>query len=235
VLRRLREDAKKDGIIAAAVAFTTLILRVLSTPVIRILRRKRVFQFAGRQYPYFCHWYNTTFDNERAVEISLALAAIKDAQGKRILEVGNVLSHYAKPAWDIIDKYEAGESVITQDIVDFRPDHPYDLIVSISTLEHVGFDEDNGDPQKIFAAMQRLRGMLAAGGYLLATVPVAYNPHMDRFLQEGKIFDEQRYIKRVSKDNRWVECTTADAFLASYDTPYMFGNALIVGTCRNNS
>ena len=48
---------------------------------------------------------------------------------------------YYKFEHDIVDKYEKKKGIINQDIVDYKPDKKYDLIISISTLEHVGWDE----------------------------------------------------------------------------------------------
>jgi len=51
-----------------------------------------------------------------------------------------VLSHYFAVKHDIVDKYEIAPSVVNEDLVNFKPGKKYDLIVSISTLEHVGWD-----------------------------------------------------------------------------------------------
>jgi hypothetical protein len=81
--------------------------------------------------------------------------------------VGNVLSHYFSVNHDVVDKYEKAEGVINRDIIDFHPSKEYDLIISISTLEHVGWDEDISDhkilhdPSKILRAIENLRGLLA--------------------------------------------------------------------------
>ena len=66
----------------------------------------------------------------------------KNTSWKNIFEVGSVLSHYFPINHDVLDKYEKGHGVINQDVVDFKPHNKYDLIVSISTLEHVGFDDN---------------------------------------------------------------------------------------------
>ena len=115
------------------------------------LRPPGTFILQGRPYRYFYHPYNTTWKNERAVEIPIILDKIQfyHYQGGRILEVGNVLSNYVHFQHDIIDKYDKSEGVINQDVVDFQPaeneNDKYDLIVSISTIEHVGWDETPRD------------------------------------------------------------------------------------------
>jgi hypothetical protein len=90
-----------------------------------------------------------------------------------VLEVANVLSHYFAVDHDILDKFESGGSVRTEDVVSFRTADRYDLIVSISTLEHVGWDEEPQDAGKISRAIANLSDHLAPGGRLLATLPPA--------------------------------------------------------------
>lgn len=115
----------------------------------KISKSSRTFLFQGETYRYFYHKYNKTWKNERAVDIPIIWEIVKKSQKKRILEVGNVLSHYFPANHDIVDKYELAKGVINQDIVDFTACHKYDLIVSISTLEHVGYDEKRKEPGKI--------------------------------------------------------------------------------------
>ena len=49
-------------------------------------------------------------------------------------------------------------------------------IVSISTLEHVGWDENTKDPDKIFQAIKNLKSYLVPRGKLIVTMPIGYNP-----------------------------------------------------------
>src|SRR5215216_4478266 len=93
---------------------------------------KKAFQFNGVDYLYFFRKYNTTFLNERAVEIPIIVDFIKKYKSKRILEIGNVLKHYFNFGFDIVDKYEKYQGVVNVDIIDFNPSEKYDLIVSIS-------------------------------------------------------------------------------------------------------
>jgi cyclopropane fatty-acyl-phospholipid synthase-like methyltransferase len=162
------------------------------------------------------------------VEIALAKRALEKSNNGRILEIGNVLTHYLPHQHDVLDKYEKGEGVIHQDVVDFRPAAPYDLIVSISTIEHVGYDEEPQDPQKIAKAVSVLRSCLAPGGQLLVTIPVGYNPHADVLLRQG-LFPRQYYLRRMGRKNTWVQTTKEDAFRAKFNEPYVFGNALVIG------
>ena len=50
--------------------------------------------------------------------------------------------HYFPADHEIVDKYEKGDGIVNEDIVNFRPGKKYDLIVSISTLEHISWNEE---------------------------------------------------------------------------------------------
>ena len=106
--------------------------------------------FHGLSHEYFYNSYNFTWCNERIVEVPIIMRFIEEAGNKRILEVGNVLSHYVAHDHDVVDKYERSSMIINEDIAHFRSEKPYDLIVSISTLEHIGWDEsDSRNPERL--------------------------------------------------------------------------------------
>jgi hypothetical protein len=201
----------------------------------RSLRSFRTFTFQGSRYHYFFHWHNATWRNERCVEIPIVWKVLVENQGKEVLEVGNVLSHYFPVKHDIVDKYEVFNGVINQDVVDFRPSKRYDLIVSISTMEHVGWDEDPrneskklGEPVKILRALDNLQECLTAGGIMVITLPVGYNPQLDKSLAEGKIGFTKRFcMKRVSR-NKWVEADWAGCRETRFGVPYTGANAIVV-------
>ncbi|MCE7697678.1 MAG: class I SAM-dependent methyltransferase [Methanobacterium paludis] len=190
---------------------------------------KMFFKFQGKDYKYFYHWYNTTWDNERAIEIPLIYEFVNENQNGNILEIGNVLSHYFDINHDVVDKYEKAKGVINQDVVDFHPSKKYDLIISISTLEHVGWDEYPREPKKIFHALKNLDDCLAINGKLVVTLPIGQNPLLDTFLETGEVkFTENYYLKRISKENKWIELTSGFC-RAKYDQPFTGANIIFLG------
>ena len=205
--------------------------RSLKMALTRCLRIK-TFQFDGRAYEYLYHPYNRTWKNERGIEIPIFRELLLQHQGKRILEVGNVLSHYFPIQHDIVDKYEVSPGVINKDIVEFVPQHKYDLIVSISTLEHVGWDEQPQEPAKLLQAIEHLRSAcLATNGILVASLPVGYNRYFDELLNSGKSpFTAQHFLKRTSKQNYWIESHWEQV----RDVPYgrFVAHAICIGTIR---
>lgn len=200
----------------------------------RIFKSIKPLKFQEKSYQYFYHWYNATWNNERAIEIPIICKFVEEYRNYEILEIGNVLSHYFKFSHDIVDKYEKAEGVINQDVVDFKPSKQYDLIISISTLEHVGWDENPRDPNKIFPALENLKNCLIPGGKLVVTIPIGLNPVLDKFLETGTIkFTENYYLKRISKENEWVELTSTFCS-GKFDHPFTAANVLFLGVYLKN-
>lgn len=199
----------------------------------RISKSWRSFRLDGQQYRYFYRLYNHTWRNERAVEIPVMRRWMRACPADAVLEVGNVLSHYFPVAHDILDKHEMAPGVVNQDVVCFRHIKRYQLIVSISTLEHVGFDEkpmrkrsSRGDPDKIMTAINVLQEHLAPGGRIVFSIPIGFNPAADQVLRDGIPRGQVSCLKRVSRDNVWVETSLADALGQAYGQPYPCANGL---------
>ena len=188
----------------------------------------QTFAFDGKEHRYEIHPF--ILDNERAVEIGLARTFL-DAHSGNILEVGNVLGNFTPHVHDVVDKYEVAPGVINEDIITFAPAKKYDAIITLSTLEHVGWDETPRTPEKILAAIAHLKTLLAPGGELLATMPVGYNVFLDQVVREQRTgFGEVKFLVRTSANNRWQEAPLAEAMPKKFGEPYGCANALIVGS-----
>ncbi len=173
---------------------------------ITLLLQGTRFAFQGRKYRYHHAMYNKTWTNERAVEVPIIWRWVEEFKGRRILEVGNVLSYYFETNHDVLDKYEILDGVINEDATQFQARKKYDLIVSISTLEHVGVDDDEKRPEKALEAISNLIRNLKPDGEFLATFPLGYNSALDNAFFEGTLpFTEYYYLKRASMFNRWRE------------------------------
>ena len=199
----------------------------------KLLRRghEPTFVFRGQTYRYFSSFYLATYTNERAVEIPIVIDILCKNTDKRILEVGNVLSHYFNVDHTIVDKYEISEGVKNLDIVDFKPHSRYDIIVSISTIEHIGWDEYPRDDMKIVRALENLRALLNPGGRMIITIPLGYNNVLDKLLRDGVIkFTEQYYMKKISRANKWKQVQSMESVMGTkYGYPFTAANALIIG------
>ncbi|MEM8993447.1 MAG: hypothetical protein AAGF23_01520 [Acidobacteriota bacterium] len=206
---------------------------------LRRLVGPRAFTFRGRRLPYRVHPY--ILDNERTVEIPIALDAVarRSADKPRILEVGHVLQPYAAVPRTIVDKYEEAPGVLNVDIVDFAPPERFDLILCLSTLEHVGRDEEPRDPGKALRAYRHLQTLLAPGGELLVTVPAGYHPELDRALAGGELGGGDGHhttaLKRHGRFNRWRECAVTDALARPFGSRYACANGLLVVSWKRTS
>ena len=191
-------------------------------------RRGKTFALDGRSYPYAFHLQNVTFRNERTVEIPIALEMLP-WQGE-ILEVGNVLRQYVTHRHDVVDKYEVDEGVLNEDIVTYAPNKRYDLIVTVSTLEHVGWDEIPREPEKLLRALAHLKTLLRPRGQLLITVPIAQNPFLDEAIRQDQLgLSRLLFMRRLNWQNDWVQTSQQEALTCCYNEPYPGANAIAIG------
>ena len=203
--------------------------------LVRFSGQPSKFTFRGKSYRHFWHRYNATWRNERAVEVPIARGFLSGIPPEKVLEIGNVLSHYGPVSHEVVDKYERAEHVRNEDVCDFKPDRTYALILSISTLEHVGWDEEPKDEMKVLKAFENLQSLLAPEGKLVVTIPLGYNPSLDRMVDEGKIsFTERVFLKRKSPRNEWSEVNSDEVCHPHYDRLAYAANELLVGIIENH-
>lgn len=184
----------------------------------------RHFRFDGIKLRYFHHYYNNTSCNERTIEVPIAHYFLRP--GARMLEVGNVLNHYMPFPHDVVDRYERNPGVVNDDILNFKAPK-YDVILCISTLEHMGWDEPVKDPTKPLRAMQYLYdNLLSTNGTLLVTVPHGENPALDCRVDEIPCSRHFRF-RRYARFTNWreVEAISDDV---RYGSPYPGANGLHV-------
>jgi hypothetical protein len=209
-------------------------VRTVFAPLIIPTLPERSFSFRGKSLPYLYHRYNMTWASERCVEVPIARSFLGEERPEATLEVGNVLSHYGRIQHDVLDKFERGEHIINQDIIGFKPVKPYRFIVSVSTFEHIGYDDavEGSSAEKIIQAVDTCRRLLQSGGRLVITAPIGYNPELDQLLREGKLrSDEEIFLKKYGHLD-WRECPKAEALQCRYKTPFPYANAIIVAQFR---
>jgi SAM-dependent methyltransferase len=197
---------------------------------VALTRRRAPFSFERRSYAYEMGWHNNSWANERSVEIPIFRDLLARHGGEPLLEVGNVLSHYVRHAHAIVDKYDREPGVINQDILEYDPPGSrFDLVLSISTLEHVGFDEPDRQPEKFDRALDRIRALLAPHGEAWFSVPLGYNPVVDRHAFSASAPYDRFYLRRESLENTWRQCSAADVEGVRYGSPYPWANAVMIG------
>ena len=220
-------------ILKEAIRFIPVCLSRFSKYLYCMFFKRSEFVFNEHSYKYFCSLFNNTFECERAVEVPIVLDCVKRFPDKEILELGNVLHSYYKFKHDIVDKYEKKRGVINQDIVEYRVNKKYGLIVSISTLEHIGYDEEPKDKNKVLSAIENMINLLDKKGIMVVTWPLGYNKDFDSLIEKIKLkFSEIYYLKRISKDNRWIQAGFNEIKDCRFNFPYPFANAIAVGVFK---
>lgn len=190
------------------------------------------FLFNKNRYNYFIHRYNNTWKNERAIEIPIIKKILDENHNKDILEIGNVMSHYFFLNHDVLDKYEISGGVINKDIVNFKTLKKYDLIIGVSTFEHVGWDEKVKDPGKILKSISNIKQILKKNGKIIFTHPLGYNYVMDKFINKGQIkLSETYFMQRISKDNVWKQYPWKKQII-KYNHPFDYANGIVIGVIQ---
>jgi SAM-dependent methyltransferase len=203
---------------------------MLLAPIIIPLLPRGTFSFQGHVLNYFFHAYNMTWASERCIEVPIGRFFVQEPKYSRILEVGNVLSHYGAISHVVVDKFEKQSGVINEDIVTYSPPQKFDLIISISTFEHIGFDDESqgSSGEKILRAIRACRGLLNSDGVLVITVPIGYNPELDRLIAEGCLgTKKETYLKRVAATH-WQESAKDETIWCRYGHPRPYGNGILV-------
>jgi hypothetical protein len=188
--------------------------------------------FNGITYSYI----NGRFINvgcERDIEIPIIMDLISSYNKENTLEVGNVLNSYGLIDTDVLDKYEIGDGIINKDIRIYKSNKLYHCVVSVTTLEHVGKDDDPKESNGIISAIRNILDLLFDGGCLFFTVPVGYNKDMDQLFRDNKVPVSELYaIKRVSEDNKWEQCSIEDALTHQYGYPFWATNSSLIGVVK---
>jgi hypothetical protein len=114
---------------------------------------------------------------------------LKQYDSKDILEVGNISHWYYRGTHDVVDKYDKDFYCINEDIVNYKPERKCRLIISISTLEHIGWDEVPRETNKIWKAVENMKSLLTDDGLMMVTIPIGYRPiNMIRFKEEFETY-----------------------------------------------
>jgi SAM-dependent methyltransferase len=119
--------------------------------------------------------------------------------------------------------------VLNRDVLELDGLGPFDLIVAVSTLEHVGWDERPRQPAKAVSAAHALLGKLAPGGRLFLTVPAGYNPSFDAALRAGELpLSQTGALRRTGPGASWSEVEPDEVWSAPYDFLLYRANGLLL-------
>lgn len=204
-------------------------LRKIFSPFVLPFLTSRHFKYCDELLPYHFASYNVTWSNERCVEVSLGCWYLGQIDGP-VLEIGNVLGHYGMNGHTVVDKFETVKGVINEDITSWQTDQRFALILSLSTFEHIGFDDDadGQSTEKIFTAISACRALLQPAGRLVITVPLGYNPHLDQLIEQDALGQDREIFMLRSGKREWNEVARDQAVGTPFGSPWPYANALMV-------
>lgn len=223
--------------------YTKKIMRILIFKLFNFNSKKNSIQIGDLSINQIYESYNFAFMNERSIEIPftkfLLSKYLKSNNLLRILEIGNTLKNYEDGSnfipRIILDKYEKEENVLNVDIIDFEAPEKFDLIFSISTLEHVGSDygEENNDSKFLDCINHLINNLLTDNGVFIVTLPLYYREVVDSFILDNKLDMKKYFFIRENYRNNWSLSTEQyikeNKLNLVYNNKYPCANAVFVG------
>lgn len=203
------------------------------------LNHKKSFYFKKRKYFYCREKYNLSWRNERAVEIPIFQRLVRENIKANILEVGCVLKWYKsspKSNWTILDKFEKFGSTINLDIINYKPRTKFDLILSISTIEHIGLEDGSSKKNKVIKAINHLiTNCLSKKGKIIFSIPIGYNKYLDNQIFSKRIHLSKTYYFLRRSNSEWREVDSEQVINCEYNKYYRIGSkGLLIGVIDNN-
>lgn len=210
------------------------------------------FDFNGIKLNYFYHSYRNHRLGERSIEIPIIRHYLKKTGIRDMLEIGNVINHYYSFFQDLIDskivvdKYEKGWGIINKDIRDYFIDNKYNLIISISTFEHM--DSDRGKNPEYVKGKSKFgtnaadnifhvcNNLLNNRGLFLLTAPLSQHIEWNQTIFETGILNKdllnvksiRKYYMKKINEIEWKQIDENEAIKAKYNYPLFGINAISI-------
>ena len=189
-----------------------------------------MFKIHNILFEYFYHSYNDTKNNERCVEIPFGFYFLNKFKFDTVIEIGAVMPYYSDivlhKIYDIIDPYD---KCIRDDLTKINFSFNDLNVLSISTIEHIGkgdygldVDDDSG--------INFLKKIINESKNYLITFPWGYNKNFDERVLQNNI--DFILIRRIS-EFKWEIDNTKDISNIKYNSPYSYGNSVILITNLN--
>ena len=140
--------------------------------------------------------------SERAIEIPLAIDFLSHyALEGSITELGCVLPYYIlkRASHAVYDLTDDHPQCIKRDIRTLGDDELKGVIVSISTLEHLGLPEYGIEEGHADEGVSLLKQVIANAHKYFITVPIGYNKVLDDFILSNSGLGEY-YITRIKQN-----------------------------------
>ena len=180
------------------------------------------FEIAQREY--FDHPYNDTINNERAIEIPLALRYIEKVKDlDTFIELGAVLPYYFENLkHSCIDPVDSKATISDYaENINYFKKH----VLSISTLEHIGTNDYGLKANFKVNPYEVLKRIYEDCSSCLISWPIGYNSSLDDDFFNLDQFDCTCFIR--INHNKWEEVQKNKLKLVKYNFPFCFGNGLV--------
>lgn len=187
--------------------------------------------------------YNSAHLNERAIEVPIGKWFLD--RYPNLIELGAVLPYYYECIHSVYDLNDEYKHSLKIDFSHLDLDFTGKDVLSISTIEHVGFNDYSkapflGSPEMPLSMKYRydkcrwgegfkcIEKIMAEAANFLITIPLGFNPTIDEMLG---LLDESKYfvIKRINKGNLW-RLDLDKSLNYKYGSPFKNANALCVIT-----
>ena len=182
-----------------------------------------MFNIGNWYFNYLVHTYNHPRVNERAVEVPVAVKMLKELP--KAIEVGAVTPHYLFCQHEVIDLYEEYPGVINAEVLTYQPrSSSYDLVLSISTLEHLENEE------AFLLALDRMKSWLSKEGFLFYTLPFGQPgcSWVDKLTLSGSLPGEQIRFDKVKPESHLWQMVEPEEPLRLYNGDTKFANSVFL-------
>ena len=189
----------------------------------------------NKEFNYFdSNKFLTSRRTERRIEVGLGHSILSWANnlGYTVVEFGNVLTKFTSNAnHDVVDIIDGP---IKKDFEFFKIDKKYDLLISISSLEHMG--KDIFKEEGVEKTIRVMNHIIEISDRCLVTVPLKWNLEFDKLLYDNKTPFQWTVMKRTSNIT-WEETTLSEARYSSreYNAPYKWANDVAIGHYNINN
>jgi 2-polyprenyl-3-methyl-5-hydroxy-6-metoxy-1,4-benzoquinol methylase len=191
---------------------------------------------ASRREKLDVHGLLAGVTSERLVEYDfVSRHLVSSRRSATILDVGSAGSalvqamKYFGSRWRVlgIDLVQGCDAVMDARSTGFR-ERVFDQVISISTIEHIGMSDKNGDVK----AMREIFRTLKKGGSAIITVPYGRESKPDHRVYDRKTLTKLTGRFSVAKKEfyrydagNWKKCNQADADRAGSQVPLHFHSA----------
>jgi hypothetical protein len=162
--------------------------------------------------------YNSPNNNERKAELPI-MFWFMESYSDNLIEIGEVSDFYRPAEHTIYDLVNQRETTIVMDAFDI--DYTGKNVISVSTIEHVGFG-DYGHNKEEGKAIRLLKKIMSQAKNYLITFPIGFNLDFQKEILDNNI--EYSIMSRTCLQT-WKN-DDKDFSKHKYNSPHYAGNAI---------